>query len=76
MNARPPQFIRGYVLSEHRLNNARARQAKEGIFGLNKEATLAWQITTTAGIKAKHAHNARYNAGNFTQPRKGLSVAI
>ena len=76
MNARPPQFIRGYILPQHRLNDARARETKKGVFGLNKEATLARQITTTAGIKAKHAHNARHNAGDFTKPSKGFSVAI
>ena len=76
MDRRAAQFIGRDVLTQHAFDDTRPCQTKKRIFGLDEEAPLTWQITATAGVKAKHAHDAGHDATDLSQRGKSIGIAI
>ncbi len=70
------QLLGGDVLAEHRLDDAGAGQAEEGIFRLNDETPLAGKIRATAGVEAEHAHDGRHHPADLAQRGEGLGVTV
>jgi hypothetical protein len=76
MYLRPAQFLRGDILTQHRLDDPRPGEAEEGVGGLDEEAALAGQIAATAGVESEHAHDARHHAADLAQCGERLGIAV
>ena len=47
----------GHVFTQYGFDDAGASQTEEGVLGLDHEAALTGQVSTTAGVVAEHAHD-------------------